>query len=364
MKKNKFFMLVGGFFIFLLIFSTSFFVGIDNTRAADLIVSPEPATPNTSTDYCIGGVTFNTDAGDFIDFQFPAGFDLTGLTVSDTESASEITFYIGSTDCSTGARITEATATPDNDRDYATISGQTVRLIMEDSYADLTPFSIGFTDKTDANSNAIITPAAGSYFLVIKEGPSDTNVPDFVEGDFLYVGNANQVSIDASVDPSITLSLSSSTCDIGTMSVDNIQTCSYSTTVSTNASAGYTGYVKADGNFRNDTNDIDNVGDGAVSESSEEYGISTTSSAGGLDIVQINDANSDFSNNNTDCTTMDGGTIDATASALTTSDKSYTSATVPVDNETIYLCHAAAISGLTPAGSYSQIVTVTVVGNF
>ncbi len=49
---------------------------------------------------------------------------------------------------------------------------------------------------------------------------------------------------------------------------------------------------------------------------------------------------------------------------MTTSDKSFAMATGPVTSDTTYLCHAAAISGATEAGTYTQTVYITVVNTF
>ncbi|MFA5188826.1 MAG: hypothetical protein WC460_05690 [Patescibacteria group bacterium] len=172
----------------------------------------------------------------------------------------------------------------------------------------------------------------------------------------------NQVNISGTVDPTLTLTLSGTTCALGTLSTTGLSTCSYDTEVSTNADSGYTAYIKADGNLRNATNSITNVADATVGvtnsggvSTEEEYGISTTNASS---TIVENDSG-------TDCATLDGQLTTAMpGSALSTSDQSFATATSPVSADSTTLCHAAVIMGTTPAGAYAQVVTVTVVGNF
>ena len=103
--------------------------------------------------------------------------------------------------------------------------------------------------------------------------------------------------------------------------------------------------------------------DGDVSPGAEEYGIS--SNQAGNDIIQINDANNDGVYTQDDCTFMNNkNTTAMPAIALTNSDKSWGGSSGPLESVVWSLCHAAAITGTTAAGSYSQQVTITIVGNF
>lgn len=64
-----------------------------------------------------------------------------------------------------------------------------------------------------------------------------------------------------------------------------------------------------------------------------------------------------------DAGTQDGDTA-MPATALSTTDKRFASASGPASAESTELCHAAAVLGSTPAGVYAHTVTITVVGNF
>ena len=172
----------------------------------------------------------------------------------------------------------------------------------------------------------------------------------------------NSVNISASVESTITLSLPSATINLGSFSSSNIVTGVYTASVSTNGSGGYAAYLRADGKLRNATNDINDVTGGAVADGTEAYGVSTTKAS--QPISQINDANSDTFYTASDCTTMNGNTIHANASAISTSDQQFASADSPVSDDETSLCFAVAIAGSSPAGAYNQILTLTVVGNY
>lgn len=173
----------------------------------------------------------------------------------------------------------------------------------------------------------------------------------------------NQVEITGNVDPTLTLTLSGNTCALGTLSATNIKTCNYSTTVGTNAASGYSAKIKADGGLRNGATSITDVSDDNVTPGSEEYGVSTTMS--GETIDQINDADENALYQQADCTHMNDQAVHAmTAHPLNTGDQDFANSSGPVSSSVAYLCHAAGITGTTPAGTYTQLVTITVIGNF
>ena len=339
----------------LIIFILGIFVIQIKDLKADWYITPASSPVSTDTEYCFG-LDIGSDgvpAGYTGELEFASGYDLSDLLISDTEANSEIVIHIGTTTCSGGtARVTEATPTADNDRDAASVSGQKLSLTFEDALAGSSTLSIEF--RTQSGTSVVTPSSAGNYFLILRVLDGSSNIFD-VQGTMLYVGDLNKVDISAEVDPSLTLTLSSTSCDLGTFSASNIQTCQYNTTVSTNASSGYTAYIKDDGNLRNATNDIDDVAGGTTDYGSEEYGMSTSES----DSVDITATNSSAT-----CTSNDGGTTATNAQALTTSDQSYATESGPIDSDVVTLCHSASISGTTPAGVYSHTVTITVVGNF
>ncbi|OGY42315.1 MAG: hypothetical protein A2Y82_04985 [Candidatus Buchananbacteria bacterium RBG_13_36_9] len=243
----------------------------------------------------------------------------------------------------------------------AAVSGQDLQIPITTEGADPT----GKITVTIINSH-ITTPTTNNTFkITIKtydlgddnafggsDGDADT-LED--EGAAAVVIGTNQVSITGNVDPSLSFTLSANTCALGTLGATAIQTCQYNSTVSTNASSGYTGYIKDDGNLRNATNDVDDVAGGTTEYGVEEYGVSTSEG----DSVDITATNSSAT-----CTTNDNSTTATNAQDLTASDQSYASEAVPIASDVVTLCHSASVAGTTPAGVYASVVTITVVGNF
>ena len=316
-----------------------------------------PASFATDTDmstdlgyFCWGVPTDTATYGKILELDWATGFDLTGLTISDTAGDSEVEIYFGSTNCTGTARIAEATATAANDRDFALVTGQQLRIILEDNQTG----NISFKFIPKGDTSTIVTPvAAGNYPLNAVEKITLSGQPTASVETMIYVGNLNEVNISASVDPSLALALSDTTCDLGTLSAVNIKTCNYDSTVSTNAAGGYSAYIKADGKFRSASHDILDVIGGAVTPANEEYGVSTSM------------ASETISQTNAPCATLDNqSATEATSSIITTSDQTFASSSAPINADVATVCHAVGITPTTPAGSYAQLVTITVTGNF
>lgn len=168
-----------------------------------------------------------------------------------------------------------------------------------------------------------------------------------------YTGGQDQVNVSATIDPVISLSLTSNECNLGTLSSSTIETCSYDVTVTTNATNGYTAYINAVSDLVpiSGTNDIDQA-DGDVTPTTEEYGVST--SIAGQTITQTN----------TTCTGLDNGVTAMNSSNLLNTVQSINNSLIPVENDVATVCHAATISDTTAAGAYSHDILITAVGSF
>lgn len=226
-------------------------------------------------------------------------------------------------------------------------------------------------DGTTPGYENISNNSGSSVYFYIKL--NSVNFPyivweDDTEGNFeiyftrwLY-DQAGQVDISAAVDPALSLTLSSTTCNLGTFSATGLSTCSYDAQVSTNGSSGYIAYIKADGTLRNATNQVADVADATVGvtnssgvSAEEENGVSTSKAS---ETIIENDSGEN-------CANLAGQLITAMpASALSSSDQSFASSSGPVSADTATLCHAVVITGTTPAGVYAQTITITIVGNF
>jgi len=269
--------------------------------------------------------------------------------------------------------VTQAHTTTDITKGVAIVTGfglQNVLAITIDTESD-TPG--GAVTITIANSHMTTPAASGTQKITISTwdlgadgdwgGGPGVNADTIKDGSYAAVViGTNQVNITGTVDPTLTLNLSDTTCSLGTLSTAGLSTCSYDSTVSTNASSGYTAYIKADGTLRNATNHITDVADGTVGvtntggvSTEEEYGVSTSMAS---ETIAENDTA-------ITCANLASQLTDAMpGSALTTSDQTYASSSGPVSADAATLCHAAVITGTTPAGVYAEVVTITVVGNF
>jgi len=144
----------------------------------------------------------------------------------------------------------------------------------------------------------------------------------------------------------IIFTISTSTVNLGTLSASGVTTASHTITVTTNAPSGYLVTVVEDGNLRSGANDVNDVSGGTVDVGSEEYGLATSKS--GQTITQDASCGPDPDN----------------ASAITASTQSVSSSALPIDSDTTTLCYSASISGATPGGSYSHILTYIATGTF
>ena len=147
----------------------------------------------------------------------------------------------------------------------------------------------------------------------------------------------DQVSVTATVDPTFTFVISSTSCALGTLSTGSVSSCNYSVTTTSNAEDGYATAIVEDGNLRNGTPDIDDVTDGTVTAGSEEYGVGLTG---------------------TDRSFVDEQAITGTVLTIASD------ATGPISSQAVTVTHKVSITGATLAGSYSHTVTLISTGTF
>jgi hypothetical protein len=206
-------------------------------------------------------------------------------------------------------------------------------------------------------SNQITNPS-GSGSNIISLEVTDASDVDIDTGKVAVpIMTADQVTVSATVDPSITSTLSTTTCALGTLTSTSTGFCSYSNTVDTNAASGYTAtIISTDTNGRlcspspgTCTNNIPvEDGDHQVTQNKSEYGVGTSKT--GQTIVHY-----------TTCANNNNQPADALSD---TTAQQYASATGPVSSDATTLCHAATIAGSQAAGSYSHSVTHITTGHF
>lgn len=353
MRKKLKFISIGSIIILILAMSLI----VQNTALAglsDVTVTLKDASSNNISDTSTA-VNTTTIAFD------PDGDILTGYGIGIVFDSFDLTAPGGGV-VNGDVAITQPNGGDDITKGVADRSGTGVRIPIDtQSDAPSDPVTI-----TISNGHLTTPAVADTYkisILIIDLGDDGLfggaggDADTLIDGSFAAVViGTNQVQISGTVDPTLTLTLSDTTCGLGALVSTAANTCQYDTTVSTNATSGYTAYIRDDGNLKNATNDINDVAGGTTTVGTEEYGVATSSGAGGLDITATESG--------ADCTTANGGASDVNAKALTTSDQSYAAATAPISADVTTLCHSASISGTTPAGVYISTVTITVVGNF
>lgn len=220
----------------------------------------------------------------------------------------------------------------------------------------------GTFDETQSGATIKIdfgTSASGGANRVTNNGTADTydiaiTVAPLSENDTGTISqvilNDDQVVVTATVNPSMTVSLSSNTCDLGVLTTAQVDSCNYNIDVDTNSTNGYRATLIEDGNLRTGAGDDidDETGSETIVAGTEEYGVGSsddTVSGGSTEFPTYTDCNDPV-------TAPVAGAITGTAKTVATAPTS--------GNEISTVCHMATIGSGTSTGSYSHIVTVIV----
>mgnify|MGYP001771040342 FL=1 len=181
-----------------------------------------------------------------------------------------------------------------------------------------------------------------------------------------YLSGQQVVNVTATVATSITCTVSTSTTAFGTIDTSNVFTSipNVTTTISCNPASGCTLSVRDQGDGTNGglykstspTYLIPSPAAGFpatanLSAGTEGYGIqAATTTAGSGSTLSLNSRyNHSFSGN--------------TVGGLTTTTIPLASSSAPTANREVVVSHKAAVSGLTPAGSYSDTITYSCISN-
>jgi hypothetical protein len=286
-----------------------------------------------------------------IDFVNGDGFDTTGFANTEPEDydikwgAAEKTIVAQGSCAANSIEITTVDTTND------TFTFTLCPTSTASGANEVIEIQIGTNATTPGNGDDQIenATASGSKILSIT-GPTAGDSATLA----IPIMSEDQVTVSGTVDPSITSSLSSATCSLGTLTTAAVGVCNYYNEVSTNATGGYASTITEDGNLRTTGADvIDDVTDGNIESTvdDEEYGVSSSDSSGTQDIIDWDG-------------TCDGDAGGEPATAIDGTAKSYATNGDPASSEQTYLCHAAGIAGATEAGSYQHIVTHITTGTF
>ncbi|MCX6745217.1 MAG: hypothetical protein NTX82_06885 [Candidatus Parcubacteria bacterium] len=360
MKKFFKFLSIGG--IIVMIFSLSL-INIPNAQAGS-ITFIQSSLSNYEVSAAVNG-TFVFDPatevndGDGIQINFETDYDITGVLNADVAVTQ------------TGGNPTKGTAVK---------SGQNLQI----------PITTGGTVPDNAitvtlsNSHLVNPTIPGDYIITVTTwdlgddglfggagADADTLEDTGVAAVFINAVGGNQVVIYGTVDPVLSLTLSSHTCDLGVLSASAFKSCGYDVTVGTNAIGGYTGAIQSDGGLRYgaysimreaDGDDNDQIDGGVITNSEYGIGIVTQDTGSVYPALGVNWANCAAINNDALSFDVPIGSLDNAAAQTFASSATAVDGGVTTGNTSI--CHVARIIGTQAPGAYTQLVTITVVGNF
>jgi hypothetical protein len=305
------------------------------------------------------GVDVSTDT---IILTFGAGFTVGASTFADIDLA------VGSTNVCSSATFTDKTlaAAPSTSPTWgAVVSGQVMTLTAPTNAA-AGEITADRCVRIRFGSNAVVGSAGASRVTNGSAGSTSATVA--LTGTFGDVGSLfipiitdDQVVITATVDTSISFSISTNAISFGTLVSSGprfatsttgsaTEVAGHTMTAGTNATAGYVIYVKGDTLRSGATNTITPIGGTAAASTigSEQFGLRITASGGnGTSTAPYNDLTPKYA-----------------YAASTSTQSSVGNSAGPSAVTTFSAYYIANISTLTEAGSYGTTLTYTAVGTF
>src|SRR3989338_102315 len=348
-------------------------VNLSLVEAAAITVASDTLTSIKATTSADHTITFTIPGGvgdftlaDSIIVDFPGS----SFTETGTWAAGDFTFNDGA---ARTISAVEETATPDRAVVGCSDGAANVGVEIDTTAADVSfrivPCGASFTANTSgtitfgilgaATGGIFTNPAAGSYVTVIgRDDANDGTSNDTVSIDIRIVTAANtEVSVTATVDPTLTFSLGAATVALGTLSTSSTSSGSHTALIATNGASGFT-LTYNGATLTSGGNTITAMGAANTSTiGSEEFGINLRDNA-------TPDVGATVTTNAGTCTAIaaDFNTVDSfsyTASATT----SLATAAAPAD--CVYtVSYIANIATTTEAGSYATTVTYVGTGLF
>ena len=237
-----------------------------------------------------------------------------------------------------------STATVDQDGTTATITG-TTNYIRTNNTVDGT-ITISILDGTLAATSAItITLADGlTAYTTATYAQESMAINTLDSGDtpldfgVALITNDNTTTVTASVPLFVNMAVDDVSIELGTLSTASVSSAAQTYTVNSNNQTGVVLQIATDGDLDDGSaNTIDVVAGGTVDAGSEEYGIAVSGASLTIDATYISGDNP----------------IVEAADDIASSAGSVSGATMTVT-------YKASIAGTTVAGSYDQVVTVTI----
>lgn len=204
-------------------------------------------------------------------------------------------------------------------------------------------------------TDAIDTAYDGTVYAIQSMAVNTNNSDDSaIDYGLALISNDNsstsyKTDITATVPLFLTMAVDTNTINFGTLSVSSVKELDQTYTFNSNYTAGIQVQIAADDDLNNagDTQNINNVSDGTVTAGSEEYGISVDNLSG---------MSADSPYDSGDDLVPNPGTTPASPDDIVNSTGTMSSATFDIN-------YKAAISGTTPADTYTQEVTITIATN-
>lgn len=271
-------------------------------------------------------------------------------TQSASPGTTTVTFTNGVTELDSSSDIVltfPTTASVNQDGTSATVTGQGTVVRTNNTVDNTITITI---DGTIAASLAVtVTLADGlttyttstyaQESLAINTQDSTDTPVDF---GVALITNDNTTTVTTQVPLFVNFSIDTTSINLGTLSTSSVSEADQTYTINSNNDTGITMQIVADAALNDaSSNTIDAVADGTVTAGNEEYGISVDN-VSGVTIASPFDAGDDE--------------IPVVAANIATT-------TDAVSNGTFDVNYKASISGTTVAGSYDQVVTVTIATN-
>lgn len=305
------------------------------------------------------GVDASTDT---IILTFGAGFTVGASTYADIDLA------VGSTNVCSSATFTDKTlaAAPSTSPTWGAVVSSQVMTLTAPTNATTGEITADRCVRIRFGSNAVVGSAGASRVTNGSAGSTSATVAlSGTFGDtgalFIPIITDDQVVITATVDTSLSFSISANSISFGTLTSGGprfatsttgsaTEVAGHTMAAGTNASAGYVIYVKGDTLRSGVTNTITAIGGVAAASTigSEQFGLRITASGGvGTSTAPYNDLTPKYA-----------------YAASTSTQSSVGNSAGPSALTTFSAYYIANISTLTEAGSYGTTLTYTAVGTF
>lgn len=211
----------------------------------------------------------------------------------------------------------------------------TVTITLDATINATTAITITMTDGLSAYT-------ASTYAQESVGINTNDSVGAAIDYGLAIITNDNTTDVTATVPLFVTMAIDDTSMDLGVLSTASVKEVDQTYTVSSNNTTGVTMQIATDGTFDDGSgNDIDYVADGTVTAGSEEYGISVDN--------------------------VSGLTVDATYNtgdvAIVEAADDLAASAGQLNGATLDINYKASIAGTTIAGTYAQVVTVTIATN-